>query len=141
MRILVAIAFTVLGLGMASAADIDRGQAGPVPPAAPPDDGPLGQIAGQVIVYDFEPGVVVRAYWLPPWRNQHYFPFGSGIRTKPPKHARYVKPRPAPSYHAYWSSSSVIDPQPQIFPVPVVPSYEQAPYQDPYGPSRRRRRR
>ena len=125
MRILAAIAFTMLCLGVANAADVDQGQAG-----AAPDYGPIGQIAGQVIIYDFEPGVVVRAYWLPPWRNQHYFPFGSGIRTKAPEHAHYVNPQPAPSYHAYRSSSSLIDPQPQILPVPVVP-YVQTPYGSP----------
>ncbi len=34
-----------------------------------------GARAGALIVYDNEPGVTIRAYWLPPWRNRHYFPF------------------------------------------------------------------
>lgn len=28
------------------------------------------------VVYDYEPGVVVRTYWLPPWAGRHYFPSG-----------------------------------------------------------------
>src|ERR1700712_3637582 len=33
-----------------------------------------GVHAGPIIVEDFEPGTYVRAYFLPPWRNRHYFP-------------------------------------------------------------------
>ena len=34
-----------------------------------------------VIVYDYEPGVIVRCYWCPPWQNWHYFP-RTGKRPK-----------------------------------------------------------
>src|SRR5262249_10534742 len=34
-----------------------------------------------VIVYDFEPGVIVRSYWDAPWRDRHYFP-KTGHRPK-----------------------------------------------------------
>jgi hypothetical protein len=34
-----------------------------------------------VIVYDYEPEVIVRTYWEPPWRNHHYFP-STGRRPK-----------------------------------------------------------
>ena len=34
-----------------------------------------------VIVYDYEPGVIVRCYWCPPWQNRHYFP-RTGKRPK-----------------------------------------------------------
>ena len=34
-----------------------------------------------VIVYDYEPGVIVRCYWCPPWQNRHYFP-RTGHRPK-----------------------------------------------------------
>ena len=30
--------------------------------------------AGPLVIYDYEPGVVVRAYWVNPWRNRRYFP-------------------------------------------------------------------
>ena len=35
---------------------------------------PLVSRIEPVIVFDYEPGVMVRTYWLPPWRNRHYFP-------------------------------------------------------------------
>ena len=28
------------------------------------------------VVYDYEPGIIVRAYWLRPWAGRHYFPAG-----------------------------------------------------------------
>jgi len=34
----------------------------------------VGIHAGPLAVYDYEPGVVVRAYWAPPWGNRHYYP-------------------------------------------------------------------
>ena len=41
----------------------------------------IGRRASPIIVYDYEPGVVIRAYWLAPWRNRHYFPTGHKIDT------------------------------------------------------------
>ena len=38
---------------------------------------PNGQRVGPIVIYDFQPGVVVRAYWASPWRHRHYFPFGA----------------------------------------------------------------
>jgi hypothetical protein len=32
--------------------------------------------AGPFVVYDFEPGVEVRAHWGEPWAGRHYFPSG-----------------------------------------------------------------
>jgi hypothetical protein len=60
-----------------------------------------------VIVYDFEPVVIVRSYWYPPWRNRHYFP-RTGKRPRVgrfeilPKH-RVSKPE---EYFRFWSASS-----------------------------------
>src|SRR5262245_53841021 len=60
-----------------------------------------------IIVYDFEPGVIVRSYWYPPWRNRHYFP-RTGKRPRVgrleilPKH-RISKPE---EYFRFWSASS-----------------------------------
>jgi hypothetical protein len=30
--------------------------------------------AEPLVVYDYEPGIVVRTYWLGPWGGRHYFP-------------------------------------------------------------------
>jgi hypothetical protein len=60
----------------------------------------IGEPATPIIVYDYDPGVVVRAYWLPPWRGRHYFPFGRDKVVK--KHAG--RPRPAQSFWRYWSN-------------------------------------
>ena len=60
-----------------------------------------------VIVYDFEPGVIVRSYWYPPWRNRHYFP-RTGKRPRVgrlkilPKR-RVSKPE---EFIRFWSASS-----------------------------------
>jgi len=33
-----------------------------------------GRRAGPIVIYDYQPGVYVRAYWRAPWRHRHYFP-------------------------------------------------------------------
>jgi hypothetical protein len=30
--------------------------------------------AGPLVEFNFQPGTVLRAYWLPPWGGRHYFP-------------------------------------------------------------------
>lgn len=65
-----------------------------------------------VIVYDFEPGVIVRSYWYPPWQNRHYFP-STGRRPKVGRREilptrRMQKPQ---EFYRYWSVSSVFAPQ------------------------------
>jgi hypothetical protein len=65
-----------------------------------------------VIVYDYEPGVIVRSYWYPPLDNRHYFPrTGRRPRVGRLEHwpARHIsKPQ---EYYRYWSASSVFAPQ------------------------------
>jgi hypothetical protein len=65
-----------------------------------------------VIVYDFEPGVIVRSYWFPPLDNRHYFPrTGRRPRVGRLEHwpaRRAVKPE---TYYRYWSVSSVFGAQ------------------------------
>jgi hypothetical protein len=59
---------SVFGIGAAQAADLSF---------APQGSGfsySVAQPAPPLVVYDFEPGVVIRAYWLPPWGHRHYFP-------------------------------------------------------------------
>jgi len=74
-----------------------------------------------VIVYDFEPGVIVRTYWQPPWDNRHYFP-KTGRRPKVGR-LEHMPPRRMirnESYYRYWSVSSFFIPGPprEIIPGP-----------------------
>ena len=61
MRTLIALAAMALGI-----AGIDSASARP----------PHRYFArtAPLVVYDYQPGVIVRAYWLAPWRNRHYYP-------------------------------------------------------------------
>jgi hypothetical protein len=61
-----------------------------------------GVRAGELIIYGVEPGVTIRAYWLPPWRNRHYFPFHG---RKPRRVSARGRPKPAETYYRYWSNS------------------------------------
>jgi hypothetical protein len=63
-----------------------------------------------VIVYDSEPGVIVRTYWYPPWRNRHYFP-RTGKRPKIGRHEILPKHRMSKpeEYFRFWSASSFPD--------------------------------
>ena len=82
--------------GTAAAADLY-----PVPGAA------FFAPAGQIVEWDFEPGVVVRAYWLPPYANRHYFP-SSGETPRLGRRENLeprLKPEPAKSFYREWSSA------------------------------------
>lgn len=72
----------------------------------------FGQRAGQIVIYDHQPGVVVRAYWAPPWRNRHYFPV-TGTIPDSGRHEDLNAPRrhypPAQSYYREWWTSSVFE--------------------------------
>ncbi len=100
MRVLITIVILVFGVTSAGAADLRLG--------GRPHGGyvshysVIGEPATPIIIYDYDPGVVVRAYWLPPWRNRHYFPFG---RDKIVKTHAVGRPRPAQSYWRYWSNN------------------------------------
>lgn len=61
------------------------------------------------VFYRYEPGVAMRAYWLPPWRGHHYFPHTGkrpaiGRYEKLP--ARHRAARGAQSYERYWSNAA-----------------------------------
>ena len=103
---------TALG-GTAVAADLR-----PVPGAA------ILAPAGQIVEWDFEPGVVVRAYWLPPYANRHYFP-SSGETPRLGRKENLessVKPEPAKSFYREYSSFPVEPPL--MAPLPADPSKE-----------------
>ena len=87
--------------------------------------------AGQILEWDFEPGVVVRAYWLPPYANRHYFPkSGETPRLGRKENLESsVKPEPAKSFYREWSSAPVEPagpPPPLMAPAPFNPSKEPA---------------
>ena len=117
-------AFTVFaclllaGLGAARAADL--------PPA--PEGGvrhydfALGRRVAPLIIYDYEPGVVVRAYWLPPWRHRHYLPASNEVPVTGRDEdlsAEGAPPEPAESYSRSWSTSSAF--LPERVPLPERP--------------------
>jgi hypothetical protein len=99
MRLPVALAIVVLSLaGARSATAADYGIGGTYGYGAYYG----GERAGALIVYDHEPGVTIRAYWLPPWRNRHYFPFHA---ANPRRVSAGGRPKPAETYYRYWSNS------------------------------------
>jgi hypothetical protein len=74
----------------------------------------LGDRVEPYVIYDYEPGIVVRAYWLPPWRHRHYFPTGAG----PLKSGRLERvsarrpPEPAETFYRSWSTSAFLPERP-----------------------------
>jgi hypothetical protein len=66
--------------------------------------------------------VTLRAYWLPPWENRHYFPFHSG---KPRRAAAAGPPKPAEPYFRRWSNSGAFigNASPDLPPTGPPPAY------------------
>ena len=62
-----------------------------------------------VIIYDDQPGVIVRSYWDAPWDNRHYFPrTGRKPRVGRLEHiSAHPRVSKAQSYFRYWAASSV----------------------------------
>jgi len=119
MRVLVAIAIIALGVTAAGAADLDSAHGGHAHFVAHYD--PIGRPAGQLYIYDWEPGVVVRAYWLPPWRHRHYFPHGHDRWDVRYVNSHPVRPRPAEPFYRFWGTSSGFDVPPRYWPAPAPP--------------------
>jgi hypothetical protein len=106
-----AIAFCVAS-SVAVAADGPAGGAavGPVPDGL--HTSPYLARIEPLIVYDYQPGVIVRSYWLPPFENRHYFP-KTGKRPKVGRHEHKTSGRDATAqdYFRAWGVSSVFAPQ------------------------------
>lgn len=83
----------------------------------------VGQPAGQIVVWDTEPGVVTRAYWARPWRNRHYYPSNGDMPElgRDEDLSKRDVPPPAPSYKRHWFSSSAM--VPATIPEPMPPIY------------------
>ncbi len=127
MRARFAIAIFVFGVAAATeagAADLTGGRSAYVSGYSAG-----GVRAPQLLVYDNEPGVYVRAYWDTPWQGRRYFPF-TGKKPKVGRHERLTDvrpaPRPAESFYREWSTISLYPPShqaeaPTIAPAPIVP--------------------
>ena len=109
MRVHAAIAIVALTVTAAEAGDFHHARGGQF--VAHYD--PVGRPAGQLFTYDWEPGVVVRAYWLHPWRGHHYFPYG---RDRIRHVAHPFRPHRAEPFYRYWGASSGFDVPPRYWP-------------------------
>jgi hypothetical protein len=71
-----------------------------------------GERLGSVIVYDYEPGVITRAWFLPPWRSQHYIPAtGHKPRVGRAENLSIRHPvKPAQSFYRVWSTTALVFP-------------------------------
>ena len=60
-----------------------------------------------VVIYDTEPGVIVRSYWYAPWANRHYFPkTGHRPKTGRVEHLTARRNSKAENYFRRWTASS-----------------------------------
>jgi hypothetical protein len=79
------------------------------------------------VIYDFQPGVVVRAYWASPWRHRHYFPFGAekidvDVSDDGP-------PQPAETFQRSWSTCDAC-----VRELPPLRARDEAPRDEPLLP-------
>ena len=126
MRAFIAIAILVFGaagITGARAADLPAG-GGARGQGYSLDYSVVGGPAAPLIIYDYEPGITIRAYWLPPWRNRHYFPFHGKLGKRHATASPAVRPKPAQTYWRYWSNDGAfINDQPPA----MLPSFDRAP--------------
>lgn len=69
----------------------------------------IGKRAAPLVIYQYEPGVSVRAYWLPPWRSRRYFPATGEmpeIGRAEDLSDRGEAPVPAENFERSWSTSA-----------------------------------
>ena len=107
-HIIIGLGAGLAGIASACAADLPR---------APADRNvglhysAQGRRAGPIVIYDYQPGVYVRAYWLAPWRHRHYFP-ATGEQPLSGRDedlsARGEAGDPAETYSRTWTTSSAI---------------------------------
>jgi hypothetical protein len=102
MRVLLAVAVTALGIAGASAADLDKQRSYFA----------IGYHSAPLVIYDDQPGVLVRAYWLEPWGHRHYFPV-TRKRPRIGRHENLFAPsrpsKPAQTFRRAWSNAWAFD--------------------------------
>lgn len=120
MRALFAAVIITLGLAAATparAADlVEPGPAGEIEAGQMHYAGGSfdGVRAGEVLIYDDQPGVIRRAWWLAPWRHRHYFP----ARGERPVLGRLEdlsarsEVHPAKTFYRSWSNVALFVPPP-----------------------------
>ena len=139
MRVVFAVALIVLGIAgvsAASAADlsIDRSANYSSRSYA------IGQRIAPLVVYDYQPGVLVRAYWLAPWRHRHYFPHTGKqpvIGRAEDLYAKRSTLRPAKTFRRSWSTSSALlsePPRGRVRPLDAEPAPRMEPPSQLPGP-------
>jgi len=103
MRVLLAIALLGFGTAAGSAA-----RAADIPAGYPGTYYEHGQRSEMLWLYDYQPGVVVRAYWSAPWRYHHYFPI-TGITPRIGRSENLSAisrpPKPAKTFRRSWSNN------------------------------------
>jgi hypothetical protein len=87
-----------------------------------------GQRSAMLWIYDYQPGVIVRAYWRAPWRHHHYFP-ATGKRPRIGRmedlSATGRAPRPAQTFRRSWSNASAFEhelPRARALPLDTQPA-------------------
>ena len=122
----VAIAFC-LAVSAAAAADGPAGGEAMGPVSGGLYTSPYLARIEPLIVYDYQPGVITRTYWLPPFENRHYFP-KTGKRPKVGRHEHKTAGghATAQDYFRSWGVSSVFAPElpppPQVLPYAIEPA-------------------
>lgn len=108
MRVLLAIVLIVSGLSGVTAvraADLPIVNSGNDPAGGYE----YAERAGMLLVYDSEPGTIVRAYWSEPWRQHHYFPATGRLpKVGRDEHLNVhgAPPRPARTFYRHWSNAA-----------------------------------
>ena len=65
--------------------------------------------AEPLVIYDFEPGIAIRAYWRSPWQGRRYFPAtGSKPEIGRDEDVTNDRPKAPADFFRSWSTSSLI---------------------------------
>ena len=109
-RVPIALLFGAMSAVVANAADFSPGRSVGEGYGV---NSPFGARIEPLIVWDSEPGVIVRAWWYAPWQNRYYFP-KTGRRPKVGRLEHITAHRPSKNedYYRFWSVSSVFAPEP-----------------------------
>jgi hypothetical protein len=105
MRAPLALALSLTGI----LAGITAAGAADLPYPLAPRSVIIDEPAAPLVVYQYEPGVTMRAYWLPPWRDRHYFPHSNQrprLGRRENLSAVRKPTRPPETYVRFWSNAA-----------------------------------